>query len=91
VDEKAQPNCLADNSAENLWQHVQACPVAEASKALEIRLALEGQLGKQEARRLLAHARATVAKDASGHKNRILRVGGAPIRLIPSVPDGAGS
>jgi len=74
-----------DNSAEaallELWQYVQGCPAAEAGKALEIRLTLEQQLGKQEARRLLSHARATVAKDPSGHKNRILRVGGTAIKL----------
>lgn len=74
-----------DNSAEaallELWQYVQGCPAAEAGKALEIRLALEQQLGRQEARRLLSHARPTVAKDTSGHKNRILRVGGTAIRL----------
>ena len=85
-NENGQPTDLEsedgrDDSAEELWQYVQGCTAPGAGKALDIRLALEQQLGKQEARRLLSHARATVAKDYSGHKNRILRVGGTAIRL----------
>ena len=71
----------ADEPIDVLWQHVQGCPAVEADKASDIRAALEERLGKSEAKRLLTNATATVAKDQSGHKNRILRIGGTAVQL----------
>ena len=70
---------------EEIWRHVEGSPAAEADKAADIRAALEQRLGKPEARRLLACARATVAKQ-NGHKNRILRIGGTALRLRRALP-----
>ena len=61
---------------DDIWQHVEGCPAADADKAVDIRAALEQRLGKPAARHLLACTRATVAKQNGGHKNRILRLGG---------------
>ena len=69
---------------------MEGSPAAEADKAVDIRAALEQRLGKPEARRLLACARATVAKQ-NGHKNRILRIGGTALRLRRACPSFAGS
>ena len=65
---------------DEIWLHVEGTSIADADKAVDIRSALENRLGKQEAKRLLACTRATVAKQ-SGHKNRILRIGGVALRL----------
>jgi hypothetical protein len=80
-----------DQGTEDIWEYVEECAASLADKAVTVREALEELVGKKCAKKILSCTRATVAKDAAGHKNRILRVGGAPIRLIPSVPDGAGS
>ena len=53
---------------DEIWRHVEGSPAAEADKAVDIRVALEQRLGKPEAKRLLACARATVAKQ-NGSKN----------------------
>ena len=70
---------------EEVWQHVEGCPAADADKAVDIRAALEQRLGKPAARHLLACTRATVAKQ-SGHKNRILRLGGTALKLRRACP-----
>ena len=49
--------------------------------ATDIRSALELKLGKDETRTLLAQAHVTVAKGSSGRKNRVLRYGGALLKL----------
>ena len=66
--------------SEEIWRHVEGSPAAEADKAVDIRVALENRLGKLEAKRLLACARATVAKQ-NGSKNRILRIGRTALKL----------
>ena len=66
-----------------LWLYVEECSTTQADKAATIRVALEELAGKPNAKRILSRTRATVAKDANGHKNRILCVGKKPIRLIP--------
>ena len=65
---------------DEIWLHVEEASIADADKATDIRAALENRLGKQEAKRLLACTRATVAKQ-NGHKNRILRIGRVALRL----------
>ena len=64
-----------------IWLSVEPCPPNEADKAVEIRTAIEATFGKDRAKQLLASARATVARNAEGHKRRILRVGTHAIRL----------
>ncbi len=65
---------------DEIWRHVEGSPAAEDDKAVDIRVALEDRLGKLEAKRLLACARATVAKQ-NGHKNRILRIGRTALKV----------
>ena len=84
-DEQTQEE---EEEEQEVWQHVEGCPAAEADKALDIRAALEQSLG--EAKRLLACTRATVAKQ-SGHKNRILRIGGTALKLRCALSSFAGS
>ena len=65
-----------------LWGHVEACSSGrDATKALEIRTALVARLGKARATELLSKTRATVAKDAQGHSNRVLRANGTLVKL----------
>ena len=70
---------------DEIWRHVEGSPAAEADKAVDIRMALEQRLGKLEAQRLLACARATVAKQ-DGHKNRILRIGRTALKMRRAIP-----
>ena len=67
--------------APQLWEHVEACSTREATKALEIRTALIARLGKARATELLSRTKATVAKDAQGHQNRVLRANGTLLKL----------
>ena len=64
-----------------LWTHVAPCTSEEASKAIDIRAALIQRLGKTATRKLLGHCTATVAKDSSGRKNRVLKAHGKLLRL----------
>lgn len=64
-----------------IWNYVQACSTREATKCVEIRAALEEKVGKVEAQKLLARAKPTVAQDASGKKNRVLKLGGSLLKL----------
>ena len=64
-----------------LWEHVEACSTREATKALEIRTALIARLGKARATELLSRIKATVAKDAQGHQNRVLRANATLLKL----------
>ena len=66
---------------DEIWLHVEGTSIADADKAVDIRMALEHRLGKLEDKRLLACTRATVAKQNGGRKNRILRLGGAALKL----------
>ena len=70
---------------DEIWLHVEGTPAADADKATEIRVALENRFGKQEAKRLLACTRATVAKQR-GHKNRILCIGRIALKLRRASP-----
>ena len=70
---------------DEIWLHVEGTSIADADKAVDIRSALENRLGKQEAKRLLACTRATVAKQ-NGHKNRIMRIGRIALRLRRDSP-----
>ena len=76
---------VEEGVVDEIWLHVEGTRTADADKALDIRLALENRLGKQEAKRLLACTRGTVAKQ-NGHKNRILRIGGIALRLRRDSP-----
>jgi hypothetical protein len=64
-----------------LWEHVEPCATRDASKAVDIRSALTAKLGKARAVQLLSKTRATVAKDAQGHNNRVLRANGTLLKL----------
>jgi hypothetical protein len=83
-DEPAQEDsdCMETDDPENpIWEYVRACSAREASKAVDIRAALEGKVGKKQARTMLACARPTVAKDATGKKNRVFKLGGSLLML----------
>jgi len=64
-----------------LWGYVVACSTRDAAKATDMRAALEAQCGKEIAKSLLARTVATVAQDASGKKNRVLKLGNSYIKL----------
>ena len=64
-----------------LWGYVSACSTRDAAKATDLRTALEAQCGKEIAKSLLARTVATVAQDASGKKNRVLKLGNSYIKL----------
>ena len=81
-DEFTSDDCEdSKEEKEEPWQWLEPCAAAEADKAVDIRTSLVAALGKAEARGLLACAKATVARDADGRKNRILRIAGQPVRL----------
>ena len=71
----------AEVSSEEIWAHVETCPPGEADKAMVIRATLEERLGKPKAKQLLACAHGCVAKDETGHANKILKVGKLGLRL----------
>ena len=64
-----------------LWEYVEPCSTRDATKALDIRAALVAKLGKPRATELLSYTRATVAKDAQGRNNRVLRANGTLLKL----------
>ena len=64
-----------------LWEYVVACAARDAAKAVDVRVALEAQCGKEVAKSLLANTKAAVAQDASGKKNRVLKLGASYISL----------
>ncbi len=72
---------METDEADPIWDYVQECSTREATKCVEIRAALEGKVGKAEARKLLARAKPTVAQDSSGKKNRVLKLGGSLLKL----------
>ena len=71
-------NCEVDQA---LWTHVEPCSTREASKATDLRAALTAKLGKSMANQLLSKTQATVAKDAQGRNNRVLRANGILLKL----------
>ena len=65
-----------------MWDHVTACKLKEASKAVDVRSALVARFGKSDAKLILHSCITTVAKNAEGQSNRILRAPtGEAIRL----------
>ena len=64
-----------------LWDLVEPCATAQASKAGDVRASLQASFGKHEASRLLANTKASVARGADGHKFRMLRLGGHALKL----------
>ena len=83
-DEHASED-VEEEVVDDIWLHVEGTRTADADKAVDIRSALENRLGKQEAKRLLAYTRGTVAKQ-NGHKNRILRIGRIALKLRHDSP-----
>ena len=79
------PECSDDTASgvtdNALWDFVEPCATAEASKASDIRASLQASFGKHEASRLLANTKTTVARGADGHKFRMLRLGGQALKL----------
>ena len=72
---------VGDVDSDPLWKYVVACTAREAAKAADLRAALEVQCGKETSKSLLANTRASVAQDASGKKNRVLKLGASYISL----------
>ena len=70
-----------DVDTDPLWEHVDKCAARDAAKAVDIRNALEARFGKETSKSLLANTKASVAQDASGRKNRVLRLGASYISL----------
>ena len=68
-----------------LWDYVTPCTTRDAAKAVDLRAVLEARCGKDGAKSLLAHTKATVAQDASGKKNRVLKLDGSFIKLKSEV------
>ncbi len=66
---------------DDLWTYVAPCASKEADLATEVRAALIERIGKKNTKRLLASCVATVAKDATGHKNRVLKSGSSLLKL----------
>ena len=54
---------------------------ARRAKAVDLRATLEARCGKETAKSLLVSTKASVAQDASGKKNRVLKLGGSYIAL----------
>jgi hypothetical protein len=65
----------------SIWDHMVTCPTREATKAKEVRDALIHKIGKRPADHLLANTKPSVAQDASGKKNRVLKLGGSYLKL----------
>ena len=77
----AATDAVHDVDKDPVWEYVQKCAGRDAAKALDIRNALEAQCGKEVAKSLLANTTASVAQDASGKKNRVLKLEGSYISL----------
>ena len=69
------------SSDDEIWDHVESCPGAEADKAAVLRTSLASSLGKQHAQKVLKKTKATVARNSEGHKTRVLQVDKKYLRL----------
>ena len=69
------------SSDDDLWQYVEGCQHGEADKAADVRSSLEASLGKSQARKVLSKTKATVARNAAGHKTRVLQADKKYLRL----------
>jgi hypothetical protein len=65
----------------SIWDHLVMCPTRDATKAKEVRDVLIQKLGKRSADHLLSNTKPSVAQDASGKKNRVLKLGGSYLKL----------
>ena len=74
-------DAMSDNDNDPLWQYVVPCAARDAAKAVDLRAALEARCGKETSKSLLANTKASVAQDASGKKNRVLKLGASYISL----------
>ena len=66
-------------------EYVAPCSTREAAKSADLRAASEERCGKDVAKSLLVHTKATVAQNALGKKNRVLKLGGSFIKLKTEV------
>ena len=78
-------DAVSDVGNDPLWEHVVPCIARDAAKAVDLRAALEARCGKEVAKNLLANTKASVAQDASGKKNRVLKLGASYISLKSEV------
>ena len=74
-------DAVSDVDNDPLWQYVVSCAARDAAKAVDLRAALEARCGKETSKILLANTKASVAQDASGKKNRVLKLGASYISL----------
>ena len=70
-----------DDSDDEIWNHVESCTGVEADKAAVLRTSLEESLGKTHAQKVLSKTKATVARNSSGHKTRVLQADKKYLRL----------
>ena len=86
-DEDGATDAVSEEGVDNdpLWGYVVPCVARDAAKAVVLRAVLEAQCGKEVAKSLLAHTKATVAQDSCGKKNRVLKLGGSFIKLKSEV------
>ena len=75
----------ASDVPSQLLEYVEPCSTREATKAVDIRAALIAKLGKPRATELLSYTKATVAMDAQGRNNRVLRANGTLLKLKATV------
>ena len=77
----AATDAVGDVDKDPLWEFVEKCAARDAAKAVDVRGALEARFGKETSKSLLANTKASVAQDASGRKNRVLKLGASYISL----------
>ena len=86
-EDTCEMDAVGQENVENdpLWGYVVPCSSREAAKAVDLRAALEARCGKETAKSLLSSTKASVALDAYGKKNRVLKLGGSYIALKSEV------
>ena len=79
---EAQPPEESSSEVQDpLLEFCEPCSTREASKAADVRVALEQRLGKAKARALLSKVKYTVAQDQTGHKNKVIKYGSSLLKL----------
>jgi len=81
VTELMESESEGTEGSEGIWDHLAMCPTREATKAKAVRDALIQKLGKRAADHLLSKTKPSVAQDASGKKNRVLKLDGSYLKL----------
>ena len=81
TDPECSDDATSGGADSALWDFVEPCATAEASKASDVRASLQTSFGKHEASRLLANTKASLVRGADGHKFRMLRLGGQALKL----------